>query len=111
MNYLALTIVVSIVLHSSTDVLVARTFDEAGLPGWQQRLQQHGRRLRGKVRQEFSTIQPGVLSLGVSAGAEGGENVQPPTQSSTAQRPWSARKCPPPCAPWLNSWPAPTVVQ
>jgi NhaP-type Na+/H+ or K+/H+ antiporter len=41
----ALTIVVSIVLHSSTDVIIARTFDEAGLPGWQQRLQQHGRRL------------------------------------------------------------------
>jgi len=39
--------------------------------------QQNGRPLRGKVRQEFSTIQPGVLSLGVSAGAEGGENVQP----------------------------------
>lgn len=38
--------------------------------------QQDGGRLRGKVRQEFSTIQPGVLSLGVSAGAEGGENVQ-----------------------------------
>lgn len=36
-----------------------------------------GKPLRGKVRQEFSTIAPGVLSLGVSAGAEGGENVQP----------------------------------
>ena len=39
--------------------------------------QQNGQRLRGKVRQEFSTISPSVLSLGVSAGAEGGENVQP----------------------------------
>jgi len=39
--------------------------------------QQNGQRLRGKVRQEFSTITPGVLSLGVSAGAEGGDNVQP----------------------------------
>jgi hypothetical protein len=36
-----------------------------------------GKRLRGKVRQEFSTIAPGVLSLGVSAGAERGEDVQP----------------------------------
>ncbi len=36
-----------------------------------------GKRLRGKVRQEFSTISPGVVSLGVSSGAEGGENVQP----------------------------------
>jgi alpha/beta hydrolase family protein len=36
-----------------------------------------GQPLRGKVRQEFSTIEPGVLSLGVSAGAEGGQNVQP----------------------------------
>jgi hypothetical protein len=36
-----------------------------------------GKRLRGRVRQEFSTIEPGVLSLGVSAGAEGGQNVQP----------------------------------
>jgi hypothetical protein len=39
--------------------------------------QQDGKPLRGMVRQEFSTVQPGVLSLGVSAGAEGGENVQP----------------------------------
>jgi hypothetical protein len=37
----------------------------------------HGQPLRGLVRQEFSTIAPGVVSLGVSAGAEGGENVQP----------------------------------
>src|SRR5262245_35324566 len=39
--------------------------------------QQNGRPLRGKVRQEFSPVQPGALSIGVSAGAEGGENVQP----------------------------------
>jgi len=39
--------------------------------------QENGQPLRGKVRQEFSTIQPEVLSLGLSAGAEGGENVQP----------------------------------
>jgi hypothetical protein len=38
---------------------------------------QNGRRLRGRVRQEFSTIAPGILSLGVSAGAENGQNVQP----------------------------------
>jgi hypothetical protein len=38
---------------------------------------ENGRRLRGRVRQEFSVIQPGVLSMGVSEGAEGGENVEP----------------------------------
>ncbi len=36
-----------------------------------------GKPLRGKVRQEFSTVAPGILSLGVSAGAERGEDVQP----------------------------------
>jgi hypothetical protein len=36
-----------------------------------------GRPLRSRVRQEFSTIAPGITTLGVSAGAEGGENVQP----------------------------------
>jgi hypothetical protein len=36
-----------------------------------------GKPVRGKVRQEFSTIAPGVLSMGVSAGAERGEDVQP----------------------------------
>jgi hypothetical protein len=39
--------------------------------------QKDGRSLRGTVRQEFSTVSHGVLSVGVSAGAEGGENVQP----------------------------------
>ena len=38
---------------------------------------QNGRLLRGKVRQEFSSVEPGVLSLGVSEGAERGDNVQP----------------------------------
>jgi len=38
---------------------------------------QNGQPLRGKVRQEFSTIGPGVLSMGVSEGAERGEDVQP----------------------------------
>ena len=37
----------------------------------------NSQRLRGKVRQEFSTVQAGVLSLGVSAGAERGHDVQP----------------------------------
>ncbi len=37
---------------------------------------QNGKPLRGKVRQEFSTIEPGILSLGVSEGAEQGENVE-----------------------------------
>lgn len=36
-DLVAITIVVSIVLHSSTDVLVARSFDENRLPGWTQR--------------------------------------------------------------------------
>ena len=36
-----------------------------------------GNPLRGTVRQEFSTIAPGVLSMGLSAGAERGEDVQP----------------------------------
>ncbi len=37
----------------------------------------NGQPLRGKVRQEFSAISEGVLSMGVSAGAEGGATVQP----------------------------------
>ncbi|WP_327002362.1 cation:proton antiporter [Dactylosporangium sp. NBC_01737] len=41
----ALTIVLSIVLHSSTDVLVARGFDPTLMPAWQQRLEHRGRRL------------------------------------------------------------------
>jgi hypothetical protein len=39
--------------------------------------EENGRQLRGRVRQEFSTIEPGILSMGVSAGAERGEAVQP----------------------------------
>jgi len=38
---------------------------------------EHGQRLRGMVRQEFIGAGPNVLSMGVSAGAEGGANVQP----------------------------------
>jgi hypothetical protein len=37
---------------------------------------QNGQRLRGKVRQEFSPVVEGQLSIGTSAGAEGGDNVQ-----------------------------------
>jgi hypothetical protein len=36
-----------------------------------------GKPLRGTVRQEFSAIAAGIHSMGLSAGAEGGENVQP----------------------------------
>ncbi len=35
-----------------------------------------GQHLRGRVRQEFSTIEPGILSLGTSEGAEKGEDVE-----------------------------------
>ena len=38
---------------------------------------ENGKRLRGKVRQEFSAISEGVYSMGVSAGAENGDSVQP----------------------------------
>ncbi|MBN1171775.1 MAG: cation:proton antiporter [Micromonosporaceae bacterium] len=44
-DLVALTIVVSIVLHSSTDILVARTFEESRLPSWRQRLGDRGRRI------------------------------------------------------------------
>ncbi|MBV9121586.1 MAG: hypothetical protein JOZ39_12830, partial [Chloroflexi bacterium] len=47
---------------------------------------QDGKRLRGRVRQEFSPVVEGVLSLGTSEGAEGGQNVQsyPVLDRSTA---------------------------
>lgn len=41
----ALTIVLSIVLHSSTDIVVARGFDPNLMPAWQQRLESRGRRI------------------------------------------------------------------
>ncbi|HEU4423368.1 MAG TPA: cation:proton antiporter [Pilimelia sp.] len=44
-HLVALTIVLSIVAHSSTDVLVARSFDDARLPGWQDRLRAAHQRL------------------------------------------------------------------
>jgi NhaP-type Na+/H+ or K+/H+ antiporter len=42
----AVTIVLSIVAHSSTDVLVARTFEDAPMPAWRERLQAARDRLR-----------------------------------------------------------------
>jgi NhaP-type Na+/H+ or K+/H+ antiporter len=49
-DLVAITIVVSIVLHSSTDILVARGFDEDRLPGWTQRREERRekRRLRSR---------------------------------------------------------------
>jgi hypothetical protein len=42
----AVTIVLSIVAHSSTDVLVARTFEEESMPAWRDRLYAARLRLR-----------------------------------------------------------------
>ena len=39
--------------------------------------QQDGKPLRGRVRQEFNPMAEGILSMGVSAGAERGQDVQP----------------------------------
>lgn len=44
-DLVAVTIVMSIVLHSSTDILVARGFEESRLPSWRQRLGDRSRRL------------------------------------------------------------------
>ncbi|GAA3452498.1 cation:proton antiporter [Dactylosporangium matsuzakiense] len=44
----ALTIVLSIVLHSSTDIVVARSFVPELMPAWQQRLETRGRKLLGR---------------------------------------------------------------
>ena len=41
----ALTIVLSIVAHSSTDILVARSFDPQSMPSWRQRWEVRSRRL------------------------------------------------------------------
>src|SRR5215475_8755916 len=38
---------------------------------------QDGKPLRGRVRQEFNPMAEGILSMGVSAGAERGQDVQP----------------------------------
>jgi len=65
-----------------------------------------GQPLRGRVRQEFSTIAPGTTVLGVSAGAEGGENVQPypavdPTSATLTVREHEADpRAPVPEAEW-----------
>ena len=45
-HLVALTIVMSIVAHSSTDVVVARTFDDDPMPAWRDRLDQARQRLR-----------------------------------------------------------------
>jgi NhaP-type Na+/H+ or K+/H+ antiporter len=45
-HLVALTIVLSILAHSSTDVLIARTFDDDHLPAWRDRLHSARRRLR-----------------------------------------------------------------
>ena len=39
--------------------------------------QKEGKPLRGRVRQEFNPMAEGILSMGVSAGAERGQDVQP----------------------------------
>jgi hypothetical protein len=39
--------------------------------------QKDGKPLRGRVRQEFNPMAEGILSMGVSAGAERGQDVQP----------------------------------
>jgi NhaP-type Na+/H+ or K+/H+ antiporter len=51
----ALTIVLSILLHSSSDVIVARGFDPARMPAWQQRLETRGRRILRRPVQRADT--------------------------------------------------------
>jgi len=46
----ALTIVVSIVAHSSTDIVVARGFAAEDMPSWRQRWKVRGRRIRRRVQ-------------------------------------------------------------
>jgi NhaP-type Na+/H+ or K+/H+ antiporter len=60
-HLVALTIVLSILAHSSTDVLVARAFDDRRLPGWRQRLDRARRRLRRDSSQAppDETAEPG----------------------------------------------------
>ena len=53
-HLVALTIVLSILAHSSTDVLVARAFDDQRLPTWRQRLDQ----FRGRLRRHRTKTQP-----------------------------------------------------
>ncbi|MBT8228399.1 MAG: sodium:proton antiporter [Dactylosporangium sp.] len=45
-DLVAVTIVLSIVLHSSTDVVIARGFDERRLPGWRSRWEWRDHRLK-----------------------------------------------------------------
>jgi NhaP-type Na+/H+ or K+/H+ antiporter len=60
-HLVAVTIVLSILAHSSTDVLVARAFDDRRLPGWRQRLDRARRRLRrdGSQAPHDETAEPG----------------------------------------------------
>jgi hypothetical protein len=46
------------VLHSSTDVIVARSFGPDLLPSWQQRLETHGRRLLNRGQPQPSEPEP-----------------------------------------------------
>ncbi|WP_432838398.1 cation:proton antiporter domain-containing protein [Dactylosporangium sp. CA-092794] len=55
----ALTIVLSIVLHSSTDIVVARSFVPELMPAWQQRLETRGRRLLGRGADRPASTDPG----------------------------------------------------
>ena len=61
----ALTIVLSIVLHSSTDVIVARGFAPELMPAWQQRLTRRGRRLLHRsrtIRRRRARARPGTVA-------------------------------------------------
>ncbi|MGI5240046.1 cation:proton antiporter [Dactylosporangium sp. CA-139066] len=51
----AVTIVLSIVLHSSTDIVVARGFEPQLMPAWQQRLTTKGRQLLRRSPAEGTT--------------------------------------------------------
>ena len=49
-HLVAVTIVASILAHSSTDVIVARAFDDERLPAWRQRISRAGKRARRRLR-------------------------------------------------------------
>jgi hypothetical protein len=51
----ALTIVLSILAHSSTDVVVARGFDAGSMPTWRRRWELRGRRLVNRRQTEEHT--------------------------------------------------------
>jgi len=57
--------VLSIVLHSSTDVIVARGFAPELMPAWQQRLTRRGRRLLHRsrtIRRRRARARPGTVA-------------------------------------------------